>query len=73
MLINITITEEVKNSEHVETAFETDTEYLNFVLNRAAESYSRQYNTGTRAEGITAARLAHNATIPPPSAPKPEV
>ena len=43
--------------------YDTDEEYLQFVLSRAAESYMSQYASDSKDEGITAARLAYNATI----------
>ena len=40
-------------------------QYVNFVMNRAAESYKVQYKTDTVNEGIQAATDAYNATLPP--------
>jgi hypothetical protein len=39
-------------------------QYVNFVMNRAAESYKVQYNTTTCDEGIQAACDAYNAALP---------
>lgn len=47
----------------------TNEEYVNFVMNMAAQSYMNQYGTATPEDGITAARNALNATLPP--APEP--
>jgi hypothetical protein len=41
----------------------TNEEYVNFVMNKAAESYQNQYQTQTVDEGITAAREAYNASV----------
>jgi len=43
----------------------TNEEYLDFVINKAAESYQRQYSTVTVEEGITAARKVYNASVTP--------
>ena len=43
----------------------TNDEYVNFVMNMAAQSYKRQYSTPTSEDGITAAREAYNAGLPP--------
>ena len=45
--------------------FATDEEYCQFVMSNAAESYMKQYSTATTDEGITAAREAYNASLPP--------
>jgi hypothetical protein len=42
----------------------TNEEYVDFVMNMAAESYMNQYGTKTTDEGITAAREAFNASLP---------
>jgi hypothetical protein len=47
-----------------QVVYATNEEYLQFVLSRAAESYMNQYSTASKDDGITAARLAYNATIP---------
>jgi hypothetical protein len=52
--------------------FATDQEYAQFVMSNAALSYQVQYGTATPDEGITAAREAYNASLPPPQ-PAPEV
>jgi hypothetical protein len=44
------------------------TQYVNFVMNRAAESYMAQYGTATVNEGIQAACDAYNAALPVPIA-----
>lgn len=41
-------------------------QYVNFVMNRAAESYMAQYKTATVNEGIQAACDAYNAALPVP-------
>jgi hypothetical protein len=46
--------------------FATDAEYVQFVMSNAALSYQAQYKTATTDEGITAAREAYNAALPPP-------
>lgn len=38
-------------------------QYVNFVMNRAAESYKNQYGTATCDEGIQAACDAYNASL----------
>lgn len=45
--------------------FATDAEYVQFVMSNAALSYQAQYKTATTDEGITAAREAYNAGLPP--------
>ena len=47
------------------TPLATNEEYVDFVMNSAALSYQVQYNTATSDEGITAAREAFNAALPP--------
>lgn len=47
------------------TAPLTAAEYINFVVNRAAESYMSQYGSASKEEGIVAACDAFNASIPP--------
>jgi hypothetical protein len=39
-------------------------QYVDFVMNRAAESYMAQYKTATVNEGIQAACDAYNAALP---------
>jgi len=39
--------------------------YVNFVMNMAAQSYKRQYETPTSEDGITAAREAYNSGLSP--------
>ena len=43
----------------------TNDDYVTFVMNMAALSYMNQYGTATSDEGITAAREAYNASLPP--------
>ena len=45
--------------------------YLTFVVNMAAQSYQKQYNTATVDEGIAAALAAYNANMPPVTEPTP--
>jgi hypothetical protein len=45
--------------------FKTNTEYVQYVMSNAALSYQAQYKTKTPDEGITAAREAYNASLPP--------
>ena len=45
----------------------TNDEYVDFVMNMAAQSYMKQYNTDNYDDGITAAREAYNAALPPPA------
>ena len=40
-------------------------QYVDFVMNRAAQSYKLQYGTTTANEGIEAACAAYNASLPP--------
>ena len=47
------------------------TQYVNFVMNRAAESYMAQYGTATVNEGIQAAYDAYNAALPVPPVEEP--
>lgn len=42
----------------------TSEQYVDFVMNRAAESYMKQYGTATVNEGIDAACAAYNASLP---------
>lgn len=42
-------------------------QYLEFVLNKAAESYMKQYNAADKKGGIEAACTAYNAALPTPS------
>lgn len=42
----------------------TKEQYVNFVMNRAAESYQIQYGTATTDDGIQAACDAYNAALP---------
>lgn len=50
------------------TVFETNQEYLNFVVNMASKSYKSQYLADTVEEGITKAREAYNETVVIPEA-----
>lgn len=45
--------------------------YITFVVNMAAQSYMKQYNTATVDEGIAAALAAYNASLPPAPEPTP--
>ena len=47
-------------------------QYVDFVMNRAAESYMAQYKTTTVNEGIQAACDAYNASLPVPVPPTEE-
>ena len=49
----------------------TSDQYVNFVMNMAAQSYMKQYNVATPNEGIQAACDAYNASLPPPPEPAP--
>ena len=49
----------------------TAAKYVNFVMNRAAESYKVQYGTATCDEGIQAACDAYNAALPVPTEEEP--
>lgn len=60
MQVNLTLTE---NYEVPEGALSNE-QYLEFVLNRAVESYQKQYGVQTVEEGITAACAAYNAALP---------
>jgi hypothetical protein len=42
----------------------TKQQYVNFVMNKAAESYKNQYGTTTFDAGIQAACDAYNASVP---------
>jgi hypothetical protein len=44
----------------------TNAQYIDWVVNRAAESYQTQYGAASKEAGITAAREAFNASIPAP-------
>ena len=46
-------------------------QYVDFVMNRAAESYMAQYKTATVNEGIQAACDAYTAALPAPPAEEP--
>ena len=46
------------------TPLATNEDYVDFVMNMAAQSYMHQYGTKTADEGITAAREAFNASLP---------
>jgi hypothetical protein len=48
-------------------------QYVDFVMNRAAESYMAQYGTATVNEGIQAACDAYNAALPAPPVEEPVV
>ena len=50
----------------------TADQYVNFVMNRAAESYKVQYGVATVNEGIQAACDAYNAALPVPPLPAEE-
>jgi len=50
------------SDEYVVSAINTNEDYVNFVMNKAAESYQNQYGTSTVEEGITAAREAYIAS-----------
>ena len=43
----------------------TAEQYVEFVMNRAAESYKNQYGTATVNEGVQAATDSYNANLPP--------
>lgn len=43
--------------------FATNADYLRFVMNKAVESYKKQYFTANVEDGITAAREAYNADL----------
>ena len=45
---------------------DSNEEYIDFVMNKAAESYKKQYDTKTSNDGITAARETYNASVPAP-------
>jgi TctA family transporter len=47
----------------------TNAAYLAYVVNRAAESYATQYGAASKEDGITAAREAYNASMPPAQEP----
>ena len=49
--------------------FATDAEYCQFVMANAALSYQVQYKAATADAGITAAREAYNASLPPAPTP----
>jgi hypothetical protein len=42
-------------------------QYVTFVLNRAAESYCKQYGVEAKEDGIQAACDAYNASLPAPT------
>lgn len=46
-------------------------QYITFVVNMAAQSYQKQYQTATVDEGIAAALAAYNANVPPVPEPTP--
>ena len=46
------------------TPLATDGEYVNMVMNMAAQSYMNQYGTDNVEDGVTAAREAYNAALP---------
>lgn len=50
--------------------FADNAAYISFVMSMAADSYRKQYNVDDAESGITAAREAYNASLPP--APPPE-
>lgn len=43
---------------------ESNTDYLNMVINMAAQSYMNQYGAASPEEGVAAARLAFNKSLP---------
>ena len=43
----------------------TKAQYVEFVMNHAAESYQKQYGTADKESGIQAACDAYNASLPP--------
>jgi len=45
----------------------TNEAYLQFVCNRAAESYQHQYGAASKDAGVTASREAYNASLPQPA------
>lgn len=47
------------------TEITTDEGYVDMVMNMAALSYMAQYGASTPDEGISAARAAFNASLPP--------
>ncbi len=49
-----------------EGPFADNAAYLTFVMNKAAESYAKQYAAADKEAGITAAREAYNAALPAP-------
>lgn len=49
----------------------TKEQYVNYVMNYAAESYMKQYKTADVDSGIQAATDAYNASLPPASASNP--
>lgn len=56
------------NADLPEGEIKSNSDYLSFVLSRAAESYKNQYGAATLDDGITAAREAYNAALPAPEA-----
>ncbi len=50
----------------------TKEQYIDWVVNRASESYMNQYSTASKEDGIQAACDAFNAAIPPQPAPEGE-
>lgn len=50
----------------------TKAQYVEFVMNHAAESYQKQYSTVDKESGIQAACDAYNASLPPVPEPEPE-
>ena len=55
----------VDNYVQPTTTLATNEDYVDMVMNMAGLSYQVQYNTATSDEGITAAREAYNAALPP--------
>jgi hypothetical protein len=47
------------------TEITTNEDYVDMVMNMAALSYMAQYSVSTPDEGISAARAAFNASLPP--------
>lgn len=53
----------VANYVQPTVAITTDEDYVNMVMNRAAQSYMSQYAVATPEEGIAAARAAFNVVF----------
>jgi len=63
----------VPNYVQPTTPIDTDEGYVDMVMNMAALSYMSQYKTATPEDGITAAREAFNASLPPAPPEPPDV